>query len=222
MKILIAGDSWAMGEWPEKQEDDIQHKGLEQYLIDDNHTVVNISMGGDPHNVILENLKTIDEKFDIAFVFTVDPHSKMEDENFWQKDFSYEDYYNRHKQAIRKFVLGLDKLNIGPIKLLGGSSKCLQEYTQDTSIEIAIPSIIELLIPGIKQYDMCFQYHHHLLDESINAEIVDKVYEQAKIFDSIFYKEPIMYPDGEHPNREGHYKIYEVLKDKYLHATTNN
>ena len=46
MKILIAGDSWAMGEWnPEWQgpENQILHKGLEQYLLDDNYDVTNIS-----------------------------------------------------------------------------------------------------------------------------------------------------------------------------------
>ena len=64
---------------------------------------------------------------------------------------------------------------------------------------------------------MSFQYHLKYIDKTVPPKIVDKVYEQAQLFDNIFAN-PIMYPDGQHPNREGHYKIYQVLKDKYLHA----
>ena len=225
MKILIAGDSWAMGEWnsewqgPEHQ---ILHKGLEQYLLDDNHTVTNTAKPGDGLDVILTTLKEHSkQKYDYVFVFVVDPHRDIEQDKFWIKDFTYQDYYNRHKKLIRKFVSNLEDLDIGPIVLIGGAAECLEEYVQGTKITIGIPSIIELLLSKEHQYEMCFQTHYGDINmDNITQKTLEGVYKQALMFDNIFHKEPIMYPDGEHPNREGHYKIYKVLKDKYLHATT--
>tara|TARA_B100001057_G_scaffold395521_1_gene405067 strand:+ start:1415 stop:2068 length:654 start_codon:yes stop_codon:yes gene_type:complete len=215
MKILISGDSWAMGEWPEKPEDDIKHKGLEQYLIDTGHQVTNLSRGGDSLKTIYENLQNIKEIYDYIFVFTVEPFAEIDDNNFWFKTLTYNDYYNRHKESIKNFVQCLNTLDIGPIKLIGGSAKCLQEYTINTNIEIAIPSIIELLIPGIRQYDMNFQYHYHLLNETnIDKVTLEKVVTQAEKWD-IIYKNPIMHPDGNHPNRHGHFEVYKVLKLLY-------
>jgi len=218
MKILIAGDSMAMGEWnpvwqgPENQ---ILHKGLEQYLLDEGHDVINESRPGDSLKKIFLSLQEHKQIFDYVFVFVVEPNNAIDDDKFWNTEYTYEDYYDRHKEAIRYFVQCLYTLNIGPIKLIGGSAKCLDEYIKGTDIEIAIPSIIELLIPNIEQYDMAFSYHLKYIDNKVPANVVDKVYEQAQIFDNVFAN-PIMYPDGKHPNREGHYKIYQVLKNKYL------
>ena len=200
-----------MGEWPLKQEDGIQHKGLEQYLLDDGHDVVNIAEPGDTPTVILDCLKLQKTKYDYVFLFLVEPFAEIKEDSFWNKNLTYEDYYKRHKDQIQLFVKSLDTLSIGPIKLIGGSAKCLPEYIENTSIEIAIPSVIELLIPGMRQYEMNFQYHYHLLDTSnIDQKTIDKVLIQAEKWDRIF-KNPIMHPDGEHPNREGHYKIYKFL-----------
>ena len=41
--ILISGDSWGAGAWKDGK---IYHRGLEQYLHDDGHSVVNLSIGG--------------------------------------------------------------------------------------------------------------------------------------------------------------------------------
>ena len=221
MKILIAGDSWAMGEWtPEWKEggNPIIHKGLEQYLLDDGHTVINTANPGDGPNIILASIKEYyKQKFDKVFVFLTEPHRDIPEDKFWFKDWTYEQYYNRHKKLLRNFVSNLADLDIGQIVLIGASAQCLQEYIEGTRIVIGIPSIIELLLSKERQYEMCFQSHFHVLKvENINQRALEGVYKQTQMFDSIFHKEPIMYPDGEHPNREGHYKIYKVLKDKYL------
>ena len=187
MKILIAGDSWAMGEWPKKQEDGIQHKGLEQYLLDDGHDVVNISQAGDTPTVILDCLKTQQTIYDYVFVFLVEPFAEMKGEHFWDKKLKYEDYYTRHKNRLRSFVKSIDTLNLGPVKLIGGSAKCLPEYIAETDIQIAIPSVIELLMPGLRQYEMNFQYHYHLLDTSnVDHITIDKILVQSEKWDRIY------------------------------------
>ena len=104
---------------------------------------------------------------------------------------------------------------------MGGLTKCYNKYVKDTKIKIAIPSIFELIVPESKHYDMCFHDNYDTLNtKNINKEILGKVYEQTQILDNLL-SNPIFHPDGQHPNREGHYLIYKFLKDKYLHVTDN-
>jgi len=218
MKILIAGDSWGCGEWNIDPTKGCNHKGLEQYLKDDKHDVKNISYGGLSFYGILEELNYENEKYDYVFVFVTDANRGIEPNKFWIKNYTYEDYQFRWDTNVKSFVESLDILDIGPVFLLGGLTKCYDRHVENTKIKIAIPSIFELIIPGSKHYDMCFQDYLFKLDENnVPKEMVTNIWQQMKIFDELF-KNTIMYPDGNHPNREGHYKIYQVLKDKYLHA----
>jgi len=54
MKIIIAGDSWGIGEWTDGQR---THRGLEQYLLDDGHSVINLSRGGMSNMSIIDALE---------------------------------------------------------------------------------------------------------------------------------------------------------------------
>lgn len=54
MKILVAGDSWGVGEWTNGQR---THLGLEQYLRDAGHDVVNVSRGGWSNLSVLKALE---------------------------------------------------------------------------------------------------------------------------------------------------------------------
>lgn len=220
MKILISGDSWGCGEWRTADDPNgqgINHKGLEQYLLEDNHTVQNISQGGYSLYDILQNLNFQNEKYDYVFVFVTDAHRLWDTKNFWIPSYTYQDYLLRYENYVKAFVNQLDQLDIGPIKLIGGLTKCKLEYTKNTNIEIAIPSIFELLTEK-NHYDMCFHEHYQTLNtKNINKETLDKVYEQTKILDDLFIN-PIFHPDGRHPNRQGHYKIYKTLCDKYFNT----
>ena len=53
MKIIIAGDSWGVGEWTDGQR---THRGLEQYLSDAGHIVINLSRGGMSNMSIIDAL----------------------------------------------------------------------------------------------------------------------------------------------------------------------
>ena len=221
MKILIAGDSWGCGEWNIDWTKGCNHKGLEQYLKDDKHDVKNISYAGKSFYDILEELNYENEKYDYVFVFVTDAHRGIEPNKFWLESYTYEDYQFRWDTNVKSFVESLDILDIGPIFLLGGLTKCYDRYVENTKIKIAIPSIFELIIPSSKHYDMCFQDYLFKLDKNnISKQTLHKIWDQVRIFDELF-KNPIMYPDGAHPNREGHYQIYKFLKDKYLHAKSN-
>lgn len=73
--ILIAGDSWGKGEW-DSNCDFVQHKGLEQYLLDDGyHVIANLSDQGISNLDIYHRLRSwfdrnlLDENVDMVFVF---------------------------------------------------------------------------------------------------------------------------------------------------------
>jgi hypothetical protein len=56
--IVIAGDSWGCGEWKNNK---CVHTGLEQYLCDNNHNVINVSMpGAGPGNILSRLLLLFD------------------------------------------------------------------------------------------------------------------------------------------------------------------
>jgi hypothetical protein len=81
--IVIAGDSWGCGEWKDTKR---THTGLEQYLCDDNHDVINISMpSASPGNILsrlsllLEVLTTTHQIENITHVFVFQTE--------WVRDF---------------------------------------------------------------------------------------------------------------------------------------
>ena len=58
--IAIIGDSWGCGEWnfvPGVVGVTITHTGLEQYLLDDDHKVINLSRGGNQNFESIESLE---------------------------------------------------------------------------------------------------------------------------------------------------------------------
>ena len=53
-RIIIAGDSWAAGEW--NTDATVAHRGLQKFLTDDGHNVVNISYPGGSNLQAVERL----------------------------------------------------------------------------------------------------------------------------------------------------------------------
>jgi hypothetical protein len=218
-KILIAGDSWGCGEWEfNSSKDTILHKGLEQYLSDAGHIVHNISIDGASNSDILSSL--VGKKdFDYVFVFVTDTHRDVSNNEFWKKQFSYQDYLNRHRLLISDFVNKLDKLDKDNIYLLGGLTKVTTTDVVNTKINIAIDSVLELIIPGLTQFEILFRGKLWLLNDiknvkNVSPNVVDNVYQEDSVLTEIT-KHPIMYPDTHHPNRHGHKIIFDYLTEKY-------
>jgi len=223
MKILIAGDSWGCGEW----EDSTGflrniHPGLESFLKHDGHTVTNVSKGGADLDGIARQLINVNRKnkksakYDLVLVFVTNSFRQLGKKDFWNRKKTYKDYLEIHNSNLTNFVKIIDQSNVGPIYLLGGLSKVDKQHVKDTNIKIAIPSILELIIPELTQYDMFFYEHMQLLTQkNINKPMLERVYEQDLIWQK--YRDHILLqPDKAHPNRIAHYKIYEHLKNEVL------
>lgn len=215
-KILICGDSWGRGEWSGVG---INHAGLEQYLKDDGHLVKNISKGGATLKNTIDQLSKQRTKFDYVFVFVTDSHRHLSKKEFWIQGFEYNDYVNRHNHILKNFIKEINSFDLGPIFLIGGLSKLNKNHTEGTSISIIVPSFLELIIPNKQQFEIyCHQHYYSLNDKKINKKVskdtVIKLYDQYESFEN-YKKEPMMNPDGYHPNREGHLILFNYIK-KFL------
>lgn len=249
-KIFIAGDSWGCGEWSGKPHPTpyILHSGIEEYFSNDGHSVYNRSNGGASLNEIKDQLindYNIAKKSDIIFVFVTSTerdffrlcnntgvyiHEEIDD-SFWCYEH-YEDYIDRHNQMFRDFLVDLNELGL-KINLLGGHTKIKKNHIAGLkNLKIAIPSIPEFLIPHFKH---CVNFPL-ACDSSIisnrffkekkkrnikipSLECLEKMIENEQQFD--LKKYDIMNPDGFHPNRKGHFFMYQYLKQRQLTNTNN-
>jgi FkbM family methyltransferase len=221
MKILIAGDSWGCGEWSFTGDEDdrihITHKGLETYLKEGRHRVKNVSTAGGTFESILHRLKLEIKPFDATFVFVTDafretkPALAFKTDIFWSKELTPQYYKDLYQQKLREFVHNLSMLppERGPIYLIGCLSKLTHQLNQG-HVKVAIPSMLELIVPGSKQFDTYFLNYQCDLDfENSNKETIDYVFEQMEIWKE-YQRHPILI-DNQHPGRAGHQIVHREL-----------
>lgn len=239
MKILIAGDSWGKGEWSyTKGVYGLTHGGFEQYLIDDGHIVHNISQGAINQLQVLDKLHHVQngtffsywssehldltevhrlETYDYIFVFVTDLfRGSTLHERYWIVNNSRENVLYQLNLLKEDFLRKLNDFNV-KMYLLGGLNKVTHEDVKDyKNIEVIIPSIIEFLLPHFVTFEVFFNDALNSIYSSIpndlDPDYLDYVYSQVKKFDSLI-NEKYFSLDGRHPDREGHMKIYEQIKN---------
>ena len=227
-KILLAGDSWGVGVWakPPAESNPISHGGVAQFLTEAGHDVTNLSIGG-ASNIgdILRFIRTKSKgKYDFVFVIATDPNRDVRPEDFWKKEYGVQDYINRHTLYLKSFIQQLDSLDRGPIYLLGGLVKLDNDLVQNTSIKIAMPSILEFLEPNLEMFDIFFTRHTKTL-QSLDAknilsdDLINYIYKQTKRWDQFAVRENIMGPDAVHPGLESHRKIADFLLEDIINAS---
>lgn len=217
-KILISGDSWGCGEWGQLDDKTwgVTHLGLEQYLKDDGHHVLNVSIGGINNTgsikLIEQNLET---NWDYIFWIQTDPLRDVIDKSkkFWFADF--QDLLKIQRNTLIDAYKKLDNLNC-KIQCLGGCSKInlndIQYYKNLNPIILSIP---EFLIP---------EYSHPLvwfsdnwaskLNENYDLNTLDCIIQQQKSINSLHKISKYFYKDHQHPDREGHYVMFQYIKNR--------
>jgi hypothetical protein len=242
MKILISGDSWGKGEW-----DFVNglyentHEGLEFYLKKSNNQVYNISQGASCQNTVINKFKTIQEDsffeywkekhlnlthipkletYDYIFVFVTDLFRGSDlFERYWIVNNSRENILRELNKLKHDYLKNLNSFNV-KIHLLGGLNKVTEDDVKNyKNIEIAIPSVIEFLLPDFEAYEVFFNDALNSLYSSIpddlDPDYLDYVYNEVKKRDLLKTREYFS-SDGLHPNREGHRLIFEEINRKYL------
>jgi len=237
--IIIAGDSWGCGEWgesdntgPNVQFGIVTHKGLEQYLKNDGHNVINVSYGEASNvdvwkqlNTALNVLSGVGKVSDIQHIFVFQTE--------WHRAYRYtipvdsvidinhihmvmSSYYYRLSDLALKF-----RVRIG---LIGGCSDVLwldQFEKEYPGVFIACQSLINL----------CLNDNHRtsnpLFDLENDLPLIDKM--KSNNFKSTEFLlsqlaatekrrqdmkgcPKFFAPDFAHANQFGHQKLYNLLK----------
>ena len=215
MRILITGDSWGCGEWLSKDGDyHVAHNGIEQYLQDDGHEVVNLSVGG---NNNLQSLVCMEhdvdaQSFDRAIFFFTDPlrHSKYD-------DFVRVTPKRLVQEHIDYVLQKLDECKI-PVTVIGGCAKVVVYNYVPKNLTI-IPSMTELIIKDFKdtEYMTSHEWENHWkkLGNSATSEMkeqIDDIATKAGNKYECWRQNPeYFWPDSLHANRKGIRIVYDHM-----------
>jgi len=223
MHFLITGDSWSQGEWDGYPIDyHVSHRGIEQYLLDDRHSVTNVGQGG-YHN--LESLTAIPAtQFDHLIFFYTDPlRQATEDQIQYQLPF---DIIQSHKLELsRQFAEIKQKTNC-KITVIGGCAKYLGETRY---IDYCIPSLSELLVANFQdtEYMTSREWEEHFFKHESQFDLAQKtqwltVMTRASEKYNIWKENKDMFwPDGLHANRHGARILYQHLRKVWFNEVSN-
>lgn len=227
MNILITGDSWSQGEWNGDWRSTpstycVYHSGINQYLQEAGHQVINVGSGSIGNLQALDNLKTqIDNyKFDYLIVFFTDPLRDCT-----EQEIKSGKLFELLETKTKLFLSQLEKIKLEhadlKIILIGGYAKITM--TND-AVDYIIPSIIELLIPGAMDSNCAdspeWKQYLPLLSVFSNVDqkqqIIDFCNQADQKFSIMGQNRHLFYPDGCHPNRHAH----RLITDKILTLLT--
>ena len=216
MKILLAGDSWGCGVW-QRIPLRVIHKGIEQFMLDDGHEVVNVSTGGGKNGGAINRMLNIKDNFDYIFVFETSP---LRDAGCFDEEISltkwfhdYEDLINIISNKRFEYYTRLNSLN-KTIYLLGGCSKVDMNMVKDFSnIKVVIPSIPEFLSPGYVAPEIYVDGWVKDIDNKYDLETIDKIIEQKQLWWWLNRNCSHFKDDFAHPDRHGYEKVYNYIKE---------
>jgi hypothetical protein len=215
-KILIIGDSWGCGEWEmsDAKVYSVVHPGLELYLKEYGCDVTNISAGDSSNHNIFNRLHEHMQKnnsYDVILWFQTDPLRSLRPyaANIEIFKKNKEDFILAHDELLDSIYDKFNSMDL-PIYCLGGTTKLnltlLEKYP---NLYPVIPSIIEMFGEAhVKIWPSDWIRTPQVL-ESLSHSTVDYLYSEC----NLNLSKEWFFPDGRHPNRKAHKKIFEYLID---------
>jgi hypothetical protein len=235
-KIFIGGDSWACGEWPAYESISVVHCGIEDYFIKDGHVVFNTARGGASNKHSISMLETeLNNKFavgDLIVWVQTDPIRNLRPYD----TISYQleqagGVLNLMKQILVEDYARLNtiaqRIN-NTIYLVGGLLSIQQDQlTEYPKLNCLVESWPKLLVGTKPEYtqpdwsrysilDSDWKIDHIDFDSFKNTNMVREIVDELYVMNTNrrVYQDPIFYPNGTHPNREGHQILYNLIKEK--------
>lgn len=241
--ILIAGDSWSVGEWSHSSN---IHNGFGQYLHDNGHFVCNLGVGGGWNGLSVSRLDSflnsntynIDQISHI-FVFQTEwirdvlssqyPYSNL----FVEQDFDY-DYQTLKNRVLSRFYHSLSNIATQVNKtifIIGGASDTswLDKFsTEYPNLEIVCQSFTNLLVNNNHRindpvYSLYSRDHDRFVNKLKELYIdkdfrfvlddMDLASKRIKIFNS---NKEFFWPDFRHPNRKAHKILFDFINKNYI------
>lgn len=216
MKIVIAGDSWGLGEWGHVN-DRYQpiHAGTEHFLrvIYPQHDIINVSQAGASNMRAISRLK-LQTGMDLVIYFQTDAMRELSPYTSNKTFLSlscYDDIANLNIKLLDQAYKDLDEIGC-TVLMIGGCAKLHTDLMLSyNNLVPLIPSVAEMLIPGHEQ--TLFPYGDYLDHIKLIFKDRSKLDELIKI-GNLFKNEhkvatckEYFYPDIHHCNRHGHEKI---------------
>jgi hypothetical protein len=194
----------------------VLHTGLEYYLIESGHSVTNISIPGGSNKFIINTIRLGEslDTFDVIFYFQTDPFRDLRPYTNFKKDFT------TYKQLISWQNLQLDltyaQLNKFRTKIymLGGCSKLnLSLISKYENLLPLIESIPEFLLSDYNHPEIWYSDWYDFIDRQIDIDSLNKLVYNKNIQDSLANYRNLFWPDGHHPNRFGHKKVFDYINE---------
>lgn len=212
MRIYIGGDSWGCGEWGYTKETySVTHKGLEQFLIDDGHTVTNKSRSARGNKKTYDLLVEADEH-DVYIIFQT---VSLRDNEDWNSLVTWTDFIGRNEELQADFYKKLSSLPM-KIHILGGLEKInkdhIAQYPNLVPVIESIPEVLtEFKAETLRSYIGIYNFYD-LLSHNIDIEVLDKLDDALNYWDDTVSNTEYFQPDGKHINRHGHRQVYNIVK----------
>jgi len=241
MNYLIVGDSWGCGEW-DKDCNFNPHRGLEQFLLDDGHSVVNLSSQGISNHDIYQRAYQYFQRhqphdIDTILVFQTEYNRDYKHSLGWEETLGAQDWNSvvqpedMAMRWISRFYQNLSQLSQSTgcaVKIIGGHSDTLwfdniEEHYP--GCKIICQSMTNLILTGQQCIDQPVLSFYERKTEDLVRKIkdtlnsTDKVERLLTLIDQGYQREMLLrqnpqyfYPDGIHPNRQGIRILYDFLK----------
>lgn len=215
-RICIVGCSWGEGVWGDPdQGGGIIDPGLGGFLENDGYYVVNVSTAGQSNYLGYHRLVSQEPvNFDYIIWFFTDPIRDLRSNNFEifdSADINFEKILEiQHKLTVNAFE-NFNSLN-KPIYCLGGTVKLDLELIKNYKNLIPIiPCITEFLEPTYVHPKLWQSDWINKIDKQFSLECLDKFLVEKNKQDNLRNYKKYFWPDGGHPNKLGHQKIYEKI-----------
>lgn len=226
--ILVAGDSWGVGEWANPHQ--VLHGGLAQYIKEAGHDVVNLSHGGISNLDAVTRISMYLERYQnlpISKVFIFQTEYNRDYKHWYTHDEN--DWSNIESCWIERFYHRLSELAVTQnfqTYLIGGCSDTIwfDDMSQDyPNCHVACQSVVNLICNQTHRIDNPVYSWYSKSALEFVSELKRRGIDRVNALDLGFQREALVrehpeffYPDGVHLNRKGHLILYNYLAETVL------
>ena len=234
--IIITGDSWGAGEWGVNTETPIVHGGVSDYFEQDGYNIINLSHPGKgPLTYLVELNKFLMVNYNkIAHIFFIqscigrDFTTRFDESLAFLKmlpgnhHLVWNDNLNLESNIVGCYRQVYAKLNFMAtyhrkiINVIGGLTDLPPPFIEFSNLNFLIPSWVSLINPSISTCMLVDANMFEHLDKNFKNKQEIIPYIDSAIERQSFMKnnKEFFWPDGMHPNREGHKVLYDAIKTK--------
>lgn len=210
-RVLILGDSWGCGEWSSDHRPyRVTHRGLEQYLTEYGCNITNLSKGGASNKEMLQILHSTLQRYNPQFVFWFQTDPMRDLRPYSQRTFptSVSELLALNKQLLTDTYAAFNNLGI-KIHCMGGVAKLQKSIENYPNLIPFIPNIVEML----EGPDIDFWISDWI--NSPNLRLNDHFLSELEVHPMHTLPKEWFFPDGIHPNRKAHRKIFEFILNQH-------